>query len=205
VPVRVVTATATVTERVRLDAARVTARLDVPDTPLAVIVDPDYDVFRRLHPKEAPPIVRDVTLDPSTALMIATDSPEVERVADALARRLLEAEPRRLAPGPVSAAAVPLLLIGTGAEVQAAIDAAGLGPMPEAIAGRGAVQVWAGERAEGARHVVIAATDAAALAAVQRPLAHHGRASYLAFQDSQALVIGHWPPDHGPLRIELGQ
>jgi aminopeptidase N len=206
VPVRVVTATTTVTERVWLDAAEVTVRLDVPDTPLTVIADPELDVFRRLHPEEAPPILRDVTLDPTTALLIATDSPEAERVAETLARRLLEAEPRRLAPGTGPAAMAPVLLVGTGGEVRAAIEALGVGPVPEAIAGHGAVQVWVGARAEGGRHavVVVAAADAAALAVVQRPLAHYGRASYLAFQDSQALVIGAWPPDHGPMRIDLG-
>lgn len=205
VPLRVVTAMATVMERVRVDAAETTVRLDVPNTPLAVIADPDYEVFRRLHPEEAPPILRDVMLDPKTAVVIATASPEAERVADALAARLLEAEPRRLASGTVPAATVPVLLIGTGTDVRAAIDTLGLGPIPEAIAGRGAVEVWAGERAEGARYAVVAAADAAALAAVQRPLVHHGRASYLAFRDSQALVIGTWPRDHGPLRIDLGQ
>ena len=205
IPILVRTTGATVTERVQLDAAEATILLDVPDSPLEVIVDPNYDVFRRLHPEEAPPILRDVMLDPSTVLMIATASPEAERVADALATMLLGAKPRRLAAGTTPAAMVPVLLIGTGPEVRTAVEVIGLGPIPDAIAGRGTAQVWAGERAEGGRHLVVAAADAAALAAVQRSLAHHGRAGYLAFDQSKVIVNGGWPPDHGPMRHEFGR
>lgn len=204
IPVQVLTADAAVTKQVRLDAAEVDFQLDMADVPLAVIVDPDYHVFRRLHPEEAPPILRDVMLDPATVLMIATASPTAERIANALATTLLEANPRRIAAGASPAATVPVLLIGTGPEVRAAIDAYGLGPIPEAIAGRGTVQVWAGERPNGARHVVVAAEDTTALAAVQRSLVHHGRASYLAFDQFNTIVVGSWPPDHGPMRRELG-
>jgi hypothetical protein len=44
-----------------------------------------------------------------------------------------------------------------------------------------------------------------ALAAVQRPLPYHGRARYLALQDSQAVVIGTWPRDPGSRCIDIGQ
>lgn len=200
IPIQVLTTETMVTEWIRLDAAEATIRLDVPDRPRVVVVDPGYDVFRKLHPEEAPPILRDVMLDPSTVLVTATASPEAERVADALAATLLETKPRRLAAGAIPAATVPLLLVGTGAEGRAAVDAMALGPIPEPVTSRGTAQVWAGERAGGARHLVVAAADAAALAAVQRSLPHHGRAGYLAFDQSRAIVIGNWPPDHGPMR-----
>jgi hypothetical protein len=201
----VTTATSTLREWAHLNTAKATLRLDVPSAPVTVIADPDYDVFRRLHPEETPPILRDVTLNPSTVLLVVTASPEAERVAHALARRLLGTEPRRLTIETASAARLPLLLIGTGTEVRAAIDALALGSVPAAIADRGNVSVWTGEHARGAPYAVIAAAGVDALAAVQRPLPHHGRASYLAFQDSRTIVIGTWPRHHGPLRIDIGQ
>ncbi|MDP6953171.1 MAG: M1 family aminopeptidase, partial [Alphaproteobacteria bacterium] len=40
----------------------------LPSRPLAVAIDPDHHVLRRLAPGEAPPIFRDVSLDPKAAL-----------------------------------------------------------------------------------------------------------------------------------------
>lgn len=55
---------------------------------LALRIDPNFDVFRRLVPSETPPILRDVTLNPETQLVV-TD-PSLYDPAQALAERLLQ-------------------------------------------------------------------------------------------------------------------
>lgn len=197
------TASTTSTERILLDAREATVQLDVPDPPVRVIADPDYEVFRRLHPEEAPPILRDVTLDPSTILVVAGESPEFTQAAQQLAERLLARKPPPATATTGSETTAPLLLIGTDAHVENALQRLGLDAPPPAIAVRGSARAWTGQRQAGARYAVVSAVDGDALAAVQRPLSHHGRASYIAFEDSKAIVIGTWPVDHGPLRVEL--
>jgi len=55
---------------------------------LSLHIDPNFDVFRRLEKNETPPILRDVTLNPKTKLIV-TD-PRAQGAARALAERLLQ-------------------------------------------------------------------------------------------------------------------
>ena len=48
-------------------------------------------------------------------------------------------------------------------------------------------------REEGAPLMLISAKDAASLEALQRPLPHYGRQSYIAFEGRQAIVKGILP------------
>ncbi len=183
---------------VRLDGRETRAALTVGARPRAVAVDPDYDVFRRLAPDEAPPILRDVTLTADAAVVLAADGPARD-VARRLAGRMMDTAPRFT---DAPARNETLLILGTADRVGPALAAAGLPPMPGSLAGRGTARVWAG-RADGRAFVVVDANDAAALTALLRPLPHYGRQGYLVFEGAKAVERGTWPAGPGPLRVTL--
>ncbi len=180
--------------------------IDTGGRPLALAVDPGFDVFRRLDRTEAPPILRDVTLDRDATAVIAAaaDDDGARATARRLAGRLMDTPPNFAAsPGIGEPPPGGLLIVGTTGEVAAALEAAGLPGVPGTLAGRGTARVWAARTAEGAALVVVSGADAAALEALLRPLPHYGRQGYLVFEGSKAIDKGVWPAAGGPLRVRL--
>ncbi len=167
--------------------------------PRAVTVDPDYDLFRHLAPGEAPPILRDVTLNPDSVTLIAADSDAAAATARALAQRMTDTPVRAVAAGERLPPGPPVLLIGTTKRVESLLAAAGLGPAPQPVAGQGSARVWA-LRHGGRSIVAVAADSAPALEALLRPLPHYKGMSYLAFEGARAVAKGVWPPGDSPLR-----
>ena len=104
---------------------RLSFELEAPAGRLTI--DPEHEVFRRLAPGESTPIFRDVTLDSSTAVVVAAGpDPNVERVAVQLAERLLRRQVNldsSLEPG-------PLLAVGLSGPLAAVLRAAGLNTGP---------------------------------------------------------------------------
>ncbi len=189
---------------VRLEGAEATVVLPAKASPRSVSVDPDHDVFRRLAPGEAPPILRDVTLSGDAATLIATgEGDPVREVANGLAASLLDAPGRPGRSGGKPSGARPLLVIGIGPAVAEALASAGLPRTPPSLAGRGTARVWTGRRPDGAPLLVVEADNAQALQALARPLPHYRRESYLVFEGGQAVDRGTWPTGESALRRRL--
>jgi aminopeptidase N len=186
---------------VRLEGREARATLPVASRPMAVAVDPGHDLFRRLAPGEAPPVLRDVTLDPGASVVIAADGSAAE-TARALADRLMEGRARTVAADRTDPAR-PLLLIGLEAAVEPLLRAHRLDGPPAAVAGRGTARAWTARTAQGQPALVVSAADAAALQALLRPLPHYGRQSWLVFDGARAVDRGVWPPGDSPLRRRL--
>ena len=68
VPVGLAGAAAHQTKLVAMDALQEKVSLDTAFRPESAALDPELRLFRRLDPRELPPILRQVMLDPSTAL-----------------------------------------------------------------------------------------------------------------------------------------
>ncbi len=204
VPVVIETESGPVRRRITLAKTEMTASVTVPDRPIAVHVDPDHDLFRRLLPGEAPPILRDVTLAADAATLILAGTDTAEQVARQLAGRLLDTTPRFAGgvPGDLPAAA-PWLIIGIASQVEPAVAAAGLDGVPDSLAGRGTARVWTVRRGDGAAALVVVADDEAALEALLRPLPHYGGKSYLVFEGRRAVDTGVWPVSDSPLSRRL--
>lgn len=202
VPVEIATEQGPRWQDVTLDTAERTVVLPVEARPLAVAVDPDYDLFRRLAPGEAPPILRDVTLHPDARTVLAVPDERARRVADALAARLLDRseEPPRGSNDPASS---PLLVVGLSPKVAAALVEAGLPPTPPMLAGRGTARVWTARQPDRAPLLVVEADSAAALEALLRPLPHYRRDSYLLFDGGKVIDRGVWPAGESPLARRL--
>ena len=204
VPVRVTTEQGT--ERFTFAFAGLRARRVFPTRwrPVALAVDPDFDIFRRLDAAEAPPILRDVTLDAATVTVVLAADRRTGAAARQLAARLLDTPPRFAGPGDGALRQAPLLVIGATAEVASFLAHSGRGEIPATLAGRGTARVWASRRG-GEPLVVVAADGAPALEALLRPLPHYGGKGYLVFAASKAVDHGVWPARGGPLAVRFGE
>ena len=183
----------------RLEAA---ATLRTRAKPSLVALDPHYELFRRLAPGEAPPILRDVTLDPGAAAVL-TDGLAGEDAAGDLVGRLLEGRRPMVPADEAVRSEGPVLAIGLTVEIPPLLDALGLGPVPETLAGRGSLRAWTTRRGDGRVVFVVAADKAADLRAVLRPLPHYRGMSYLVFEGDKAMAKGVWPAGDNPLRRRL--
>jgi len=176
---------------VDLEGERSVASFETAAQPVALLLDPDLELFRRLAPDEAPPILREVMVHPAPTLAVLPDGPAAE-VGRKLAAELLDHPPRAFAAGaPVPPG--PLLVIGVGKGLDPWLAQHGLPARPAVVAGKGTAQVWTATRGDGRTLVVVSARDSDALAALARPLPHYGRQSWVAFDGAKAIERGVWP------------
>ena len=203
VPVTVTTAAGERRFTVALEGRETRQELYTEARPVALAVDPDFDIFRRLDPAEAPPILRDVTLGAATVTLVLAGTERGRKAARRLAERLLDSPPRFPGGAPARLPAKPVLLVGTTPRVSAFLKRAGLAGVPDVLAGRGTARVWAGRHGNAWPLVVVAADGAPALEALLRPLAHYGGKGYLVFQGQRAVDHGMWPAGTGPLTVRL--
>ena len=201
VPLLIETAAGPERHSVRLDGREATATVRTAAAPTSVTVDPAFDLFRRLAPGEAPPTLRDVTLDHAANFVIAAEG-EAAPPARALAERLADGKARIVAPDRVGSAG-PLALIGTTEGVERLLGAFRLPGTPESLARRGSARVWAFRTPQGRAVLAVAADDAASLQALLRPLPHYGRQSWLVFEGAKAADRGVWPAGASPLRVSF--
>jgi hypothetical protein len=202
VPVDIQLADRVARHRLQLDRAETRLILDLPDRPRTLSVDPDYDVFRRLLPGEASPILRDVTLAGAPTLIVVGD-PAFRRTAGSLANRLLDQPASRIEAVSPAGLPGPALLIGPPVPLARLLRKLEL-PVPGEVAVPGTTaRVWASATPTGVPVLAIEAEDEAALGALLGPLPHYGRQSWLAFQSDRAVEKGIWTGRESPLRIEF--
>jgi len=201
VPVAIETTGAPSPRTVRLDSARQTYALDAAGTPRALVVDPDFRVFRRLARDEIPPILREVAFDHDAVAVVAAHDAADRTAAHEVATAFFD-HPTPV--GDADESALParaVLLVGTTPDVTAVLTAAGL-DVPSQLTG-GTARAWAARRTHGLAIAVVAGDGADGLRAVARPLPHYGSQSFVVFDGAHASSHGLWPPPASPLRVEL--
>jgi hypothetical protein len=203
VPLRVETRAGLRHERIVLEGMETTAALVLDSEPLALRLDPEHDLFRRLLPGEAPPILRDVTLAADALTVIAARDPAVSRLAEELAERLLDGPVRLVPAEPSALEPAPLLIIGTTREVEAFLARGGWEGIPDELSGRGTSRVWSARRRDGHALLAVAADGVQALEMLLGPLPHYGNKSYLVFDGGRAIDKGTWPATGSPLSRRL--
>jgi len=174
-----------------------------PTKPLYIHVDPGSDVFRRLRRDETPPILRDVTLNPSAITVIASTDAEFIEVARNLAIGLMDVEPRFETLSALQNADQPLLLITTGNVLAQQLSQLGLEQLPELPDIAHSAGAWTARRENGAPILVVTAENALELRSLLRPLPHYGGQSYVLFDAGHALGRGLWPLSRGSLYRDL--
>jgi len=202
-PVTLATDGGDMQHRIRITGKRTPVKLASARAVRGLSLDPGFDVFRRLSPGEAPPILRDTTFAADTVTMLATGDAGMRRVALQLADRLQDGRPRLSE----TTTAAALLVIGSSGRVGDFLKTRNLPPTPAVIASAGTARAWAGrwtdEQGTGRPLLVVEADDPMALELILRPLPHYGRKGYLVFEGSKVINQGLWPARAGPLSVEF--
>jgi hypothetical protein len=168
-----------------------------------VDLDPDYRLWRRLDAENFPPTLREVFVSPHVGLMLAVADDRQGQAATALAERLLDAKPESVrAEGPGLPGQYPMLIVGQTDRVNTLLSRLGLPPSPPQVNGKGTGRAWTARDETGRVYAVVSGQDAEALAAMQRPLPHYGRQSWLVFDAAKVLDKGIWPARIERLRVK---
>jgi Peptidase family M1 domain len=200
--------------------------LDVPARPHRLDVDPEFDVFRRLHASEIPPAVSQAIGAAKVLVVLPGDAPVGMREAyRALAERWRQVRPEQLEiVSDTTLAALPadraVWLFGWRNRFRPQLTAAlkgydieqngegvriagtELSPQTHSLVVM-ARQLDAPSRALG----WLAADSADALVGLGRKLPHYGRYSYLAFtgRSPDNVLKGQWPVLESPLSVSVEQ
>ncbi|OEJ68231.1 hypothetical protein BEN30_06750 [Magnetovibrio blakemorei] len=151
----------------------------------AVRVDPDTDVFLRLNAADMPPILRDITLDPTAQVVVLGDG-VVQELGTELAQSLLQ-------PADPGDGDKTVLIVGLQAPVRTYLAQHHLPAVPERIAAQGDARAWTARDGAGRTLLVAEALDADGLKALTRVLPHYKKRSYVIMQDGQTFDKGTWP------------
>jgi aminopeptidase N len=211
---------------VRLDSRRMQFELELPARPLQLDVDPEFDVFRRLHRNETPPAVSQALGAGQLLIVLPAAAPaELGSAYAALARAWQASQPGRIEvladsdleqlPGDRS-----VWLFGWDNRFRPLL---GQALADYDFADRGTTLQVAGTRLSRDEHAIVvlgrrpedpgqalgwlAAGQAAALPGLGRKLPHYGKYSYLAFSGEAPdnVLKGQWPVVHSPLSVTVLQ
>jgi len=166
--------------------------LEVPGKPLEVGLDPELAVLRRLAADEAPAILRQVMVDAGTVTVLLPGAGKAREAAQSLAERLQDHAPKLIG-ADADLPPAPVLVIGLESEVDAWLARRGMPPRPTPLDDKGTAQAWTASRTDGAALAIVSASNDAALSALERPLPHYGRQSYVVFEAGKVIERGTWP------------
>jgi len=205
VPVVVTTADGEETRtRVRSDAPSVDARVELDAEPVTVALDPDFDVFRRLHREEIPPVISQ-TMGADSSLIVLPSSAPAELLA--AYEELADGWSRRPGVGVVRDDAITLDALAD-ASVWLLGDTRFDGRFGEsgpAGAVFGPEEAWS--VVETRIHPLDPAlswsrldvADPALVPVIGRKVPHYGKYSYLAFDGPQNVAKGTWRIADSPM------
>jgi aminopeptidase N len=199
VPIRISISNHAVEKRLKIKGGRISATYQLEAKPYAVLIDPDFKLFRRLLPSESPPILRDVTLASGVAVMLATDNAEMKAAATELARRLLDVRGQRPTRDLSQLRGNPALIIGSEAKILKIINQIKWLNEFSYPLEQGTTSAWVRRRADGYPVLIIKTKDAASLTKVLSALPHYRSRSFIVFKGRHAIAKGVWGNTSGPL------
>lgn len=223
VPLSIQTASAIRVETVRLDKEAVpfSFELGADSEPLALDIDPRFDLFRRLDPRETPPSIGQIFGEPRVLAILPSRARAEEREAY---RALVQAWAtddhavevkldREVTALPADRA---IWLLGRENTHAPTIFGRVLGETAKEITIDGERMALSNhsvvltERHPGSAEKAIGWIFSEPLAALQglgRKLPHYGKYSYLGFEGDEPVNVlkGQWPPRDSPLHIDLRQ
>ncbi len=191
-----------------------TARFDIqlPARPVAVQVDPRFDVFRKLDPRELPLSLDALFSHPSVILVVPANAPaslakQYRALASAWARGNAGVEIRSDAELKSLPDGAAVWLLGWenrfAGELLKSLETTP--PLQPALQARRDSMVLAGEGPGGAPLGWLASSHPEAIPALARKVPHYGKYSYLLFEGAEAknTLKGQWRVFHSPLIIPL--
>lgn len=177
----------------------------------AITVDPDYDVFRHLHPDEVEPTLSQVLAAERWVFSGPHDDLDFQALFEDFAREFCECDEPELSPtGQPVAGAVNIVVNPAPAlfEFYLPADVSLSGPNLT-VAGTTYNSadhdlVFAARGPHGGVDLVVFATDPERLPSLGRRLPHYGKYSWLVIPaDGGRPVRGNWRPQAGPLHVSL--
>ncbi|MFA6957921.1 MAG: M28 family peptidase [Thermoanaerobaculia bacterium] len=223
VPVAMTTADGLETSSVTLAGRETKFALKSTSRPLLLEVDPAFDVFRLLDPRETPPSIGQIFGEPKIVAVVPSkaSAEEQKRWRELMAGWQSESHSISIVDDS-SLKALPadtsLWLLGRenlfAAKTMSSDAALGLGVAAEAVKLAGEEAVWKNHsivvvrRHPGsASHAIgwLAVDPAEAFAGLGRKLPHYGKYSYLAFEGAEPTntIKGQWAGVDSPLRVDL--
>ncbi len=223
VPVVVQTGRGAVTSHVRLDKAEVAFAIAADAPPLALSVDPRFDVFRRLDPRETPSSIGQIFGEPRVLAVLPSGAPPAELDAwralfrgwhsdnhaiDVALDSAITDLPRDRA---VWIAGVSNRFAGQVFDLLPGVTrrAGTIEIDGEKMALEGHTLVLVARHPQNVEKAVglLAVQPAAAFPGLGRKLPHYGKYSYLGFEgDEPANIIkGQWQQSDSPLHVDLRQ
>ena len=173
-----------------LDTAKKRFELDLPGAPLRVDVDPYFDVFRRLHLAETPPVLGEIFgADKVLIIVPGTDKDPLSAAWKELASQWSGDTDKVQVAGESEINALPadraVWVLGANNKWARAIrdgsDARALGDQSQYASGRSTVMVARHPGAPTKAIGWIASDTVAAIPGLARKLPHYGKYSYLGF------------------------
>lgn len=164
-----------------------------------VMVDPDFEIFRRLLPEEKPPILRDITLKPQFYRKILESDSKFRSAAIGVVDGLKERGTILVTRGEKSAANATIV-VGKHSNIKDYSKQVLSIDVPEAAFSYSAfATAW---QLDGKHPVLlVSAKDAVSLNRIRRALRHYGRYSFIYFDGRLAGDKGVWPTTASPLII----
>ena len=217
VPLEVVTSSGTLAFSVPASGRRSEFRLELEERPVRLEVDPHFDLFRMLDPRETPPSIGQIFGEPRVLCVLPADDPQRERYRELAASWLSEehelgfALDSELEELPADR---PVWLLGRNnrfapalldslADATATDSGATLAGESVPFANHSLVVVarHPGSAARAIGWIVLAPSEA--LAGLARKLPHYGKYSYLAFEGAEPtnVVKGQWNAEASPLVV----
>ncbi len=210
VPLRVETASDPVDETVVISGGATPFEIRVPVKPTALIVDPGYDLFRRLYEEEMESTLSLVLSDEDPLFLLEAGLPaDLEQAYRDFANSWVEGEARILPAAERDESERTLVWLGTRppafrdppAELTLTpfftmFQGERFEPDSNAI-------VYTGKRGDGRGFMALLANNQAEVRAVASKVPHYGKYSYLAFTKGRNRVKGNWEAAAGPLRHDL--
>ncbi|MEO7385824.1 MAG: M20/M25/M40 family metallo-hydrolase [Gammaproteobacteria bacterium] len=222
VPVVVSTAAGPVMAKVRSQAARTSFSVETPMAPTAVSVDPAFDVFRILDPRETAPSIGQLFGASEVVAVLpaepAADTAKWRAVLDAWkspANKITVVTDREISALPADHSVWLLgrqnrfaaALFTTDPGLGLAITASGVrvGATEEPFAGHS--HVLTHRHPDDPKLAVgwVTSDPDAAMAGLARKLPHYGKYSWLAFEGTEPANVakGEWPTADSPLNVNL--
>jgi len=199
VPVSIETQSGVERQVVRLDESEGRASIEVATRPVAVQIDPRFDIARRLPRGEVPPSFREA-LWTANEIVLVTAGDGYADAAAAINGRLAP-DARIVAEASPGGGAGAVLVIGATADVIARRSANFERAAP-AIATAGASRAWVERDGRQRLWLFMSAEEPDSLGTLHA-LKYYGALGYAAFEEGRASETGSWPTAGNPLRVEL--
>ncbi len=207
-----------INRRVSMDGRVAELSLDVPVPPQALIVDPEFDVFRRLDRAEVPPTLGELYGSPRVAFVLPRAATDAERELYTRFARAWQTRGAELTvhyDDEVPPAGAALWAFGWRNRLrerfEPLFDRLGARMSEDRLTlggtdyDRGAGTVVLAARYGADRPVIwMAMADDQPVEALARRLPHFNRYSYLVFADGNPVERGQWTVTDSPLRVDFG-